>query len=284
MIKKNGIYLDATFGGGGHSKKILEQLSKEAVMIGIDQDYNSINRARENFSEFMQLILVEENFKNIDKVLGQLKINEIDGIIFDLGLSSDQLDNGERGFSFMNDGPLDMRMNPKALRTAEEIINKYPIDEIEKIIKKYGEEKFAKRIAEKIIETRSREKITTTNELANIIKSSLPGGYKREKKHPATRTFQAIRIAVNNELENMEISIEKAIQHLKIGGRICVISYHSLEDRLVRKIFNKYAIKNSKDKKLMLKIITKKPIMTSAKEKSENRRSRSAKLRVAEKI
>ncbi|MFD3157436.1 16S rRNA (cytosine(1402)-N(4))-methyltransferase RsmH [Haloimpatiens sp. FM7330] len=292
-IKENGIYVDCTLGGGGHSKEILKKLSPQGKLIGIDQDTNAIDAAKERLKEYENVIYVHDNFCNIDNILRELDIEKVDGILMDLGVSSHQLDEAERGFSYMHNAPLDMRMNRDKDFSAYDIVNGYEEKEIVRIIKEYGEEKFAKRIAFNIVKARKEKPIETTFELVDVIKSSIPAKFRREGPHPAKRTFQAIRIEVNNELGILNKTIEDSVEHLNEKGRVVIITFHSLEDRIVK---NKYRnLQNPctcpKDfpicicgKIPKLKMINKKPIVASEEELEENPRSRSAKLRIGERI
>ncbi|TAH63718.1 MAG: 16S rRNA (cytosine(1402)-N(4))-methyltransferase RsmH [Gottschalkiaceae bacterium] len=292
-IKKNGTYVDGTLGGAGHSKEIVKKL-ENGHLIGIDQDMNAIKKASEELKEFKDRItIVHNNFKNIDIVLQEQDIHEIDGILLDLGVSSHQLDEGERGFSYNKDSFLDMRMDISQDLNAWDIVNKYPKGELERIIKDYGEERWAARIAEFIQNERQIKPINTTGELVDVIKKAIPSGARKDGPHPAKRTFQAIRIEVNNELGILRESIIKAVNALKAGGRICIITFHSLEDRIVKETFKELSLDCicppelpicTCNKKKELNIITRKPILPSDKEIELNPRSRSAKLRIGEKV
>jgi len=291
-IKPNGIYVDATLGGGGHSKEILKRLN-DGMLIGIDQDDFALSKAKDNLKDYNNVIFVKNNFSNIDNILNELSINEVDGILMDLGVSSFQLDDPERGFSYRYDAPLDMRMSKDNPISAMDVVNNYDEDELYRIIRDYGEERYAKRIANTICRKRREKPIRTTFELVDIIKSSLPSASKRETGHPAKRTFQAIRIEVNGELTILEKSIFDGIERLKRGGRIAIITFHSLEDRIVKNSFvtmsrgctcpNDFPVCVCGNKP-KVKIITKKPITSSENELLKNPRSSSAKLRIAEKI
>ena len=292
-IKKDGIYVDCTLGGAGHSYEILKRLSDKGRLIGIDQDMDAINAAKEKLHDYKNVTYVHDNFYNIENILGELDVEGVDGILMDLGVSSYQLDQPERGFSYMHDAPLDMRMNRDDSKSAFDVVNNYDEDKIFKVIREYGEEKFAKRIAGFIVEQRQIAPINTTFELVEIIKSAIPARFRRDGPHPAKRTFQAIRIEVNNELGILSKTIEDGIKKLNKGGRMDIISFHSLEDRIVKTKFKKLQdpCECPKDfpicicgKKPVIKIITKKPIRASDEELETNPRSRSAKLRVAEKI
>jgi len=292
-IKKDGIYVDCTLGGAGHSYEILKRLSDKGRLIGIDQDMDAINAAKEKLHDYKNVTYVHDNFYNIENILEELDVEGVDGILMDLGVSSYQLDQPERGFSYMHDAPLDMRMNRDDSKSAFDVVNNYDEDKIFKVIREYGEEKFAKRIAGFIVEQRQIAPINTTFELVEIIKSAIPARFRRDGPHPAKRTFQAIRIEVNDELGILNKTIEDGIKKLNKGGRMDIISFHSLEDRIVKTKFKKLQdpCECPKDfpvcicgKKPVIKIITKKPIRASDEELETNPRSRSAKLRVAQKI
>lgn len=293
-IKENGIYVDGTLGGAGHSSEIAKRLGKDGLLIGIDQDENAIKAASEKLSNMMDRVkLVRDNFSNLSYILESLGILGFDGLLLDLGVSSHQLDEAERGFSYMNDAPLDMRMDKRNILTAKDIVNNYSEQDLEDIIKSYGEEKWAKRIAQFIVKFRNDEEIVTTHQLVDIIKRAIPKGARIDGPHPAKRTFQAIRIEVNGELDIINNTIEAAVRKLNKGGRICIITFHSLEDRIVKNAFR--SLSNpctcppefpicQCNKKPVVKIITRKPILPTDEELEINPRSRSAKLRVIEKI
>lgn len=292
-IKENGIYLDGTLGGAGHSGEIAKHLKGDGALIGVDQDLNAINASKEKLKEFQNVTYVHNNFSNIKDILRELKIDGVDGILLDLGVSSHQLDVPERGFSYMNDAPLDMRMDMTADFSAMEVVNGYTRDELVRVIRDYGEEKWASRIAEFIVRERNNKAIKTTFELVDIIKSAIPAAARREGPHPAKRTFQAIRIEVNKELEILQNAVNDCISVLNPGGRLCIITFHSLEDRIVKNVYrtreNPCTCPPSFpvcvcNKKADIKIITKKPVVPTAAELDANPRSRSAKLRIAEKI
>ena len=292
-IKKNGIYVDGTLGGGGHSLEILKNLSSEGLLIGIDQDTDALKAAGIRLQDFSNVKYVHSNFYNIDKVLSDLEIEKIDGMLMDLGVSSYQLDTGDRGFSYMQDAELDMRMNRENDLSAYEVVNDYSEEEIYRIIRDYGEEKFAKRIARFIVERREEEPIKTTLELVEIIKAAIPARARREGPHPAKRTFQAIRIEVNSELSILNKAIEDGVNRLNKGGRMAIITFHSLEDRIVKLKFKELATSCTCPKEFPIcvcggeakvKVISRKAIEPSEKEILENPRSRSAKLRVIEKL
>jgi len=276
---KAGCYIiDCTVGAGGHSKKILEKIIPGGKLIGLDQDPEILEIAAKELAEFKEhVILTKENFRNLDLVLKDLKIDKVDGVIFDLGVSSLQLESSLRGFSFNQDGPLDMRMSDTG-KSAAELVNFLGKDELADIIYKFGEERYSRRIAEAIAQERRRKPINTTAQLKNIVMSAMPKARSWQKIHPATRTFQALRIAVNDELGALEEALDKGVEALKPGGRICVISFHSLEDRIVKNTFRELA------KGSMLEIRTKKPVIPQDSEIKNNPRARSAKLRAAIKI
>lgn len=293
-IRPDGIYVDGTLGGGGHSLEIAKNLKDDGLLIGIDQDENAIKAATERLTHYANRFqAVRNNFSNLSEVLDNLGISEIDGLLLDLGVSSHQLDEPERGFSYMHDAPLDMRMDNRSPLTAKDVVNQYSEDALVKMIKDYGEEKWAKRIVQFIIDHREKESIETTYQLVDIIKKAIPKRARMEGPHPAKRTFQAIRIEVNRELEIIEEAIIDATKYLRPGGRICMITFHSLEDRIVKNAFKK--LQNpcicppqfpvcQCHRKQELEIITRKPIVPSEEELEINPRSRSAKLRVAEKV
>ena len=291
-IKEDGIYVDCTLGGGGHTEEILKRAAKGKV-IGIDQDDYAIERAEEKLSAYKNFTAVKNNFSNIGEILDQVNIQKIDGIIFDLGVSSFQLDIPERGFSYNYDMPLDMRMDKNQTTTARHIVNGYEENELSRILWDYGEEKWAARIAKFIVQEREQEFIETTGQLVSIIKKAIPKQVRQEGSHPAKKSFQAIRIEVNRELEILENTIKSAVERLNKKGRICVITFHSLEDRIIKNTFaelNKDCIcppefpKCMCDHRRKLKIISKKPIRPSEEELAENRRSHSAKLRIGERV
>lgn len=281
-LKKGEIVLDCTINGGGHSLAITKSIGKRGILVGIDEDKNALDRAGSNLAGVdAKIILEESNFRNLDKVLKKHEINSVDKILFDFGLSSNQLENSGRGFSFQKDEPLLMTLGvvPKLGQlTALEILNSWREEELAEIIFKYGEERFSRRIAHGIVEARKKGIISTTALLKQIIENSVPTSYKRGKIHPATRTFQALRIAVNDELNAIKEGLANAADKLNKGGRIVAISFHSLEDRIVKQYF----VGLSKGGNF--KIITKKPIIAGREEVLLNPRSRSAKLRVIEKI
>ncbi len=272
-----GIYIDATVNGGGHARALFERAGKKGKVIGIDWDCDLINQLQEQESE---LKLVCSNYAKIKIVAEEMGVlGRVDGILFDLGFSSYHVDESKRGFSFQKNEPLDMRYNQNEnTHTAKEIINTWKGDAIEDAIRKYGEERFAGRIADGIVRARQGGQIGTTAELVDVINGSVPAWYRKGRIHPATRTFQALRIVVNKEFENIEQGLRDAWQVLKVGGRVAVISFHSLEDRIIKNYFRESA------KESTCAILTKKPIIASFQEKNKNSRARSAKLRVAQKI
>ena len=290
-IKENGIYVDGTLGGAGHSSKIVEKLSPKGILIGIDRDTEALKSASERLKAFNNVKYVHGNHDDIKDILEELNINEVDGILLDLGVSSYQLDEASRGFSYMQDAPLDMRMDKTSELTADYIVNNYSEEKLADIIYEYGEEKFSRNIARKICEYRKIKKIETTKELTEIIEKAIPGFAKKEG-HPAKRTFQAIRIEVNDEIKPLYNTVKDCIDVLKPGGRLCIITFHSLEDRAV-----KLAYADAQGKctcpgdlpycvcgvKPVGKIINKKPILPTKEEMEENSRSKSAKLRIFEK-
>lgn len=292
-IKKDGIYVDGTLGGAGHSKEICSHLDDQGQLIGIDQDIDAINASKKRLSdEICKVTLVESNFAHVKTQLYNIGIEKIDGMLLDLGVSSHQLDQPTRGFSYMQDAPLDMRMDQSTELTAYDIVNHYTEEELDDIIRKYGEDNWSKRIAKFICELRRDKPIKTTFDLVEIIKKAVPKGARRDGPHPAARTFQAIRIEVNNELGIIEDTIMDIVDLLKPGGRLCIITFHSLEDRIVKHTYRD--LENPCtcprefpvcicNKKPSVKIITRRPISPTDDEISKNPRSRSAKLRILEK-
>lgn len=292
-IDPRGTYVDGTLGGGGHSGEILRRIP-EGRLIGIDQDDAALQAADRHLASIGDnYTLVKGNFVEMKEILSELDIEKVDGILLDIGVSSHQFDTGERGFSYRFDGPLDMRMNPSDAISARDIVNTYEEDELSRIFWDYGEERWGKRIAKFIVNERKHESIETTFQLVDIIKKAIPGGARRDGGHPAKKTFQALRIAVNRELDVLEEVIPDAVNLLKPKGRFAVITFHSLEDRIVKNQF-KYLNLDcicpprqpicTCDKKREIKIITRKPITATEEELAENTRSHSAKLRIAEKI
>lgn len=293
-IKPDGVYVDCTMGGAGHSKEIVKRLSKDGLFIGFDQDINAINTAKERLSEYSDRVkFVHSNFQNLKNELEKIGVYKVDGVLADLGVSSHQLDEADRGFSYMQDAPLDMRMDIRCSFSAYDVVNTYSEAELSKIIKDYGEDNWAKRIAKFIVEGRKEKNIETTGELVEIIKKAIPKKARIDGPHPAKRTFQAIRIEVNNELGVITEMIDDAASIMNEGGRICIITFHSLEDRIIKNAFRDLATDCicpphipicQCDKEALVKVITRKPILPTDKEIEENPRSRSAKLRVAERI
>lgn len=292
-IKPEGTYVDGTLGGGGHSFSILEKLNDQGRLIGIDQDEAAVAAAGERLERFNNVTIVRNNYCNIKHVLSEMEIESVDGILLDLGVSSYQLDTPERGFSYMNDAPLDMRMDQRSEFTAADIVNTYSQSELTRMIRMYGEDKFAANIAKHITAAREGGPIKTTGELVEIIKASIPQKFQKTMGHPAKQTFQAIRIELNKELKVLEDSLEDMIKLLNPGGRICVITFHSLEDRIVKNIFKECESPCTcpKDfpvcvcgKKSLGSVITRKPIIPTQEEMQENPRSKSSKLRIFEKI
>ncbi len=280
-LKPGQTIVDATLGLGGHSSRIVERIGETGVLVGIDRDQESMAAARESLRESLNKIrFAYGNFFDLDSILKGLDIGRIDGILFDLGISSFQLGDAERGFSFQSDGPLDMRLDRNSYICAYDLVNNLNEEEISHLLKTFGQERWHNRIARLLVQERQRHPITTTGELSNIVLSAIPPKFRRfhYRIHPATRTFQAVRIAVNRELESLEAAITKAIGLLNSGGRICVISFHSLEDRIVKFTFKKFASVGA------IKIITPKPLTPKESETKDNPRSRSAKFRAAEKI
>ena len=293
-IKPNGIYFDGTLGGAGHSQQILKSLDKNGKLIGCDKDTEALCVATKRLSKISDNFVTAHNdFKNFKYILNELNIDGVDGILLDLGVSSYQLDNEERGFSYRFDSPLDMRMDKTKTLTAKDVVNTYSQKELEQVLFNYGEEPYTKNIVKNIIKFREMQVIETTFQLVDIIKQSLPQKVLKTKGHPAKRVFQAIRIEVNGELKNLEQAIFDMVEKLNVGGRIAIITFHSLEDRIVKNAFKLCATgcvcpKNFPvcvcGHKASLKLITKKPIEPSSIEQTENTRSQSAKLRIAEKI
>lgn len=270
--------LDGTMGLGGHSKEILKRISPNGFLIGVDRDGDSLAMAKENLSEYAgRTAFIQSDFRFLDKVLEDLGIKEVNAILLDLGVSSYQLDTPERGFSIRGSGPLDMRMDRGSFISAYDLVNSLSTNEISMILKNFGEERFHRRIADHLVRERVKHPIESTEELKRIIVSAVPRQYQNQKIHPATRSFQALRIAVNRELEALEEALDKCINCLRVGGRIGVISFHSLEDRIVKTKFNEF------EKKGQAMVVTKKPLYPSESEINKNSRARSARLRIAQK-
>lgn len=292
-IKKDGIYVDGTLGGGGHSYEILRNLNSKGKLIGIDRDKEALNAATKKLSEFNNFVTVHDNHANILEILKQLEIDGVDGILLDLGVSSYQLDEASRGFSYMNDAPLDMRMNRDDNISAYEVVNEYGEERLSRIFFDYGEERYSRAIAKKICVIRQERKINTTLELVDIIKSAMPKSALNEKQHPAKRVFQAIRIEVNEELTKLKQAVVDSIKALNNNGRLAIITFHSLEDKIVKYTYEEMQGKCTCPKDFPVcvcnyvsygKILDKKPIISSEEEIKENPRARSAKLRVFERL
>ena len=290
-IKKDGIYVDGTLGGAGHSKEILRNLSKKGLLIGIDRDEDALNAAKQNLKEFKNVKYIHGNHDDIKEILEDIGIDKVDGILLDLGVSSYQLDEKNRGFSYLGENELDMRMDKSQSLTAKIVVNTYKEEDLANIIYEYGEEKFSRSIARNICKYRKQKEIETTKELVEIIENSIPKS-KQIGGHPAKKTFQAIRIEVNNEIKPLEKTVEDCIDVLAPKGRLCIITFHSLEDRAVKNAYNKakgictcpkdlpYCVCGAKELGI---IINKKPIIASYEEQEDNTRSKSAKLRIFEK-
>jgi len=293
-INPQGVYVDCTLGGGGHSQWICEALEDTGILVGIDQDDYALDFAKKRLEHYTcERHFVKSNFASLAKVLEGLHLSEIDGILYDLGVSSFQLDDDTRGFSYHHEGPLDMRMNQSADLTAETVVNDYPPGELKKILFIYGEEKFSSQIVKSIVRAREKKRIVTTLELSEIIKNAYPPKERYKEKHPSRKTFQAIRLEVNGELRILENSLSQGLEALKPGGRMCVITFHSLEDRVAKHLFRERANPCTCPpdfpqcvcgKEPEVKILSRKPILAGENELEENRRSRSAKLRIVEKL
>lgn len=293
-IKSDGIYVDGTLGGGGHSEEICKKLDKSGLLIGIDRDKDALVASGKRLEKYScRKIFIQSNYSEIKNVLKDLKLSGVDGAILDLGVSSFQLDNAQRGFSYMRNAPLDMRMNQDDYFTAYDVINGYSEKELSRVIAKYGEERWHSRIAEVIVKERKKEDIKTTEQLVDVIKAAIPAKARREGPHPAKRTFQAIRIEVNEELSRLKKAVGEFCEVLNEGGRFCVISFHSLEDRIVKETFNEKSNPCTCPKEFPIcvcgkvaeiKKITRKPMTPSREELENNPRSRSSKLRIIERI
>lgn len=291
-IKPDGIYVDGTLGGAGHSKEIAKILSKDGLLIGIDRDDDALKAAKENLKEFQNVKFVKDNHDNIKQILEDLEIEKVDGILLDLGVSSYQLDERNRGFSYLGENELDMRMDKTQELTAQKVVNTYSEEKLANIIYEYGEERFSRQIAKNICEERKQKEIVTTKQLVEIIEKSIPRS-KQNDGHPAKRTFQAIRIEVNDEIKPLYNTIKNCIECLNDNGRLCVITFHSLEDRAVKNAMNDakgkctcpsdlpYCVCGAKS---LGKIITRKPIVATEEELEQNSRSKSAKLRIFERV
>ncbi len=295
MAPKQGeLFVDCTLGGGGHSRGFLERSGPDGYLIGIDQDTEALEAARQNLSAYSERVTyVHSNYSQLDEILNLYAPEGVDGILFDIGVSSHQLDEKGRGFSYMQDAPLDMRMDQEQILDAWHVVNTYKEEELVRILKEYGEERWAKRIAKFIVEFRRNKSIDTTGELVDIIKRAIPKGAREEGSHPAKRTFQAIRIEVNDELGVLERTIAVAVKHLKKGGRLGIISFHSLEDRIVKEQFRYFASDCvcppelpfcQCDKVSEVEILTRKPVTASLEELELNSRAKSAKFRAVKKI
>lgn len=296
QVKEDGIYVDCTLGGAGHSEYLLSQLGEQGHLYAFDQDQKALDHAAQRLKKYVDkgmVTFIKSNFRYLKDELANLEIYHVDGILYDLGVSSPQLDEAERGFSYHQDAPLDMRMDQDAAFSAYDVVNNYTYQELVKIFFRYGEEKFSKQVAREIERVRMQAPIETTGELVEIIKTAIPAPARRKGGHPAKRIFQAIRIAVNDELSVVEESLEQAIALLNKNGRISVITFHSLEDRIVKSMFKEYSTMQDLPPGLPvvpeefqpeLKVITRKPILPGETELAENNRSRSAKLRIAEKV
>lgn len=291
-IKEEGTYVDGTLGGAGHAYEVCKRLGPKGQFIGIDQDADAIEAGKKRLAEFGEKVsVVRNNYCNMKQVLEELGIFKVNGIVLDLGVSSHQLDTAQRGFSYREDAPLDMRMDQRNPLTAKDIVNEYSENELFRIIRDYGEDKFAKNIAKHIVRAREEKEIATTNELTEVIKAAIPMKVRKNTGHPSKKTFQAIRIELNKELEVLKDTLDEMIELLDDGGRICIITFHSLEDRIVKSIYRKnenpctcpsnfpVCVCGNKSKG---KVITRKPILPSEEELVYNRRSKSAKLRVFE--
>ena len=294
-VKPDGVYVDATLGGAGHSEYLLSKLSEKGHLYAFDQDQNAIENAQKRLAPYIEkgmVTFIKDNFRHLKDRLHDLGVTEIDGICYDLGVSSPQLDQRERGFTYKKDAPLDMRMNQEASLTAYEVVNQYDYHDLVRIFFKYGEDKFSKQIARKIEKAREQKPIETTTELAEIIKSAKPAKELKKKGHPAKQIFQAIRIEVNDELGAADESIQQAMDMLALDGRISVITFHSLEDRLTKQLFKEASTVEvpkglpfiPDDLKPKMELVSRKPILPSKEELETNNRSHSAKLRVARKI
>ncbi|ASK63589.1 16S rRNA (cytosine(1402)-N(4))-methyltransferase [Virgibacillus phasianinus] len=294
QLSANGTYVDCTVGGGGHSEKIASKLDDNGLLVAFDQDLDALHAAKEKLDVFSdKVVFIHKNFSNLEEELIKHEITNIDGILFDLGVSSPQFDRGERGFSYRHDAYLDMRMNQQQSLDAHEIVNNWPYEKLVKIFFTYGEEKFSKQIARKIEARREKEAINSTHQLVDIIKEAIPAAARRTGGHPAKRIFQALRIAVNDELAVFNDALHQAARMVSVGGRIVVITFQSLEDRICKQAFKKWSTTKPVPKNLPIvpethqapfKVITRKPIIAKDDELEENRRSRSAKLRIVEKM
>ena len=292
--ERGGIFVDGTLGGGGHAEAVLTRLGQADRLIGIDRDWEAVHAAGERLSTFGgRFTALHGNFFDMKALLGEIGVNEVSGILLDLGVSSHQLDKSARGFSYKTEAPLDMRMDQSAGLSAKDVVNAYPEAELARIFFEYGEERFSRRIAEKICRAREQYPIETTLQLAQIVREAIPAKYRNEPQHPARRTFQALRIEVNGELKGLDHAVEQACDLLQKGGRLCIITFHSLEDRIVKQAFRRFENPCTCPPSAPIcicgklpkaKILTKKPLTASAEEEAQNSRSTSAKLRCIEKI
>ena len=292
--ERGGIFVDGTLGGGGHAEAVLTRLGQADRLIGIDRDWEAVHAAGERLSTFGgRFTALHGNFFDMKALLGEIGVTEVSGILLDLGVSSHQLDKSARGFSYKTEAPLDMRMDQSAGLSAKDVVNTYPEAELARIFFEYGEERFSRRIAEKICRAREQYPIETTLQLAQIVREAIPAKYRNEPQHPARRTFQALRIEVNGELKGLDHAVEQACDLLQKGGRLCIITFHSLEDRIVKQAFRRFENPCTCPpsapicicgKTPKAKILTKKPLTASAEEEAQNSRSTSAKLRCIEKI
>lgn len=293
-VERGGVFVDCTAGGGGHSLEIAKRLPKGSRLICLDRDNEAIEACTKRLADYSdRFTIVKSNFMNIASALDSVGVDKIDGVMWDLGVSSHQLDEGERGFSYSKEAPLDMRMDREQAKTAYDVVNLYSAEEITRILRDYGEERFASKIAQNIVAAREIKPIETTTELADIVTNSIPAAVrKKENQNPARRTFQAIRIEVNGELDNIEPSIRAAVERLNPGGRLAVITFHSLEDRVTKEVFKKLSEGCTCPpefpicvcgNKPQIKLLTRKPLLPTKEEEEENPRARSAKLRTAEK-
>lgn len=292
--KPGGVYVDATVGGAGHSEQIAERIAPDGLLIAVDQDETALSAAAERLHRFGSMVqFVHDNFAHLGNILGQLGIAAVDGILFDFGVSSPQLDRAERGFSYHQDAPLDMRMDRRAETTAAHLVNSLPETELARILREYGEARWAGRIAKQIVRARAEVPIATTGELVEIVKAAIPAAARRRGPHPARRTFQALRIAVNRELEAIETALPQAIALLKPGGRLVAISFHSLEDRIVKQTLQRaenpcvcppdFPVCQCGERP-SVRVLTRRAVVADEQENLENPRARSAKLRAAERV
>ncbi len=280
-LRPDGVYVDCTVGAGGTTRRILEKSGKNAVILALDRDREAVTLSRKNLEAYQSSVkFFHGNFSHMTEIIEKSGFKQVDGIVFDLGVSSWQIDRPDRGFSFSQDGPLDMRMDVTQPLTAEVLVNQSSEKELADLIFRYGEERFSRRIARGVVHARAVNPIQTTGALVKVIEASVPGIYRRGRLHPATRTFQALRIAVNQELDILEEALRSAVGCLKVGGRLCVISFHSLEDRIVKHTFRAMAEKG----KAMVRVLTKKPLLPGQEEVRHNPRARSAKMRVVERL